>query len=101
MNAIGIKVFMLSDKMAALVRRADDFLDEMERRGCLLDAGESERLAELLVHIGADRRDEAEAAMRRLETLLATHVPMRGRSAPTDVPAIEEYRALLKLVRNG
>lgn len=96
---------MLTDQRAALTQRAEHFLDEVEQRGRALDMEECERLAELLVHLGGGRPhdglDEAAVAMSQLETLLMTHARMPGRKAPTDLPTIAEYRALLKLVRDG
>lgn len=86
-------------RQAALFRYVELFLDEVESRGRELDPKECEWLAEVLVRLGAGQTD-CEHAMRQLEMLLATDLPLNRRPHDPSQPTIAEYRELVTLLRS-
>ena len=87
-------------RLAALFRYVELFLDEVESRGRELDPKECEWLAEMLVRLGAGYTD-CDHAMRQLEMLLATDIPLRRPPRDPALPTIAEYRDLVGRLRDA
>ncbi len=87
-------------RRAALLRYVELFLDEVESRGRELDPKECEWLAEMLVRLGAGYTD-CEHAMRQLEMLLATDIPLGRPPRDPSLPTIAEYRELVRRLRRA
>jgi hypothetical protein len=86
-------------KQAALFRYVELFLDEVDSRGRDVDSKECEWLAEMLVRLAAGHTD-CDHAMRQLEMLLATDIPLGRPPRDPSLPTIAEYRELVRQLRD-